>query len=692
MTQPMPAPRVVVPLVFVLLLVAPLVACQSPQPADRHGALRTEALGRASEDMETPMPGLPSEGPAALPAPLVTPPVAPGVEAPPLGPAPLSIAEAVALALPGWDIEFALSHPDDPPARADRRLQTHFRGGTLEQFLNWIERTWNLAAEAPAPGLIELSTRRLEAWGVSHWMPPPAGQGVGSLGGGGGLGGSTNAQGLQGGLGGPQGGQSVGQGQTAQSSGFAGGGGADQSRTEALDALVVRLAQIAGDSAENTSGAAPDGGTREDSGGRVWVNQAAGLLHLWAAPRQLAAMRPLLRQYGARPVPRELEAMMTRGHFRLRMSLVRIAVNNSRNASLRLEESLQAVMPAESLVGSNGLLDFESESTLSGGSIDFGAEAEFKRGEEVFAEGSSQALARREQAIEAQERAIEAEQAAVERMAERVNARLDRLRGDQSDGEDAAISAEVAREISELEKQSDRLNNESDELAWQAARLGVSAANAAALASRIADTNEARWTRALSLTLALGSAYGEAETTQSVVIDAQHGQSHPVQVGNERVFIGSITQTANLNFSQTSAAPETKHEGLSMVLLPWLEDRRCVRVALVLNNTGVASIERFNVGENELRIPQMSVQSWSAERQLCDGAPAIIARFKLTTRDRDSGGAPVPGGRQIPLSRTSASRSVEYLLMLQAVLPPAWQAQPAAGWTGSTGWAGGAAR
>ena len=244
----------------------------------------------------------------------------------------LTLTQCVEYMLPDWETKVFTAHPEDPfpPIGESRRVR--FRGGSLAQFLETLSEIWDVDVSSPHVGLVHVESRRLEPWLVTHWMQPPL-----APGGGGGT------QGMTGQTGSRQ--QNRGGNQWQQGSSGAGGaatgsGGSVSTELvaapgEGLEMLMRRLVELAGG----------QDGTSERS---VWLNAEAGLLYIWAPRSVRRAMRPLLLNYGARPLAAdpELLTMMTRGHFRLRLVLVRIASNDDRNIGLQWEESLQAIFPS----------------------------------------------------------------------------------------------------------------------------------------------------------------------------------------------------------------------------------------------------------------------------------------------------------------------------------------------------------
>ena len=580
----------------------------------------------------------------------------------------LSLEEAVRYMLPDWEFEVLLAHPNDPAPKVNERRKVVFYGGTIEKYLAALSLIWNVDVTMPYVGKVSLATRSLESWLVTHWMEPPMGAG-----GGGSVGGS-NQQGFN------QGSDFQQQDAGNQQSGFGGGvggyAGAAQGAPvvaeagEGLEMLVEQLRKLV----VNESGG-------DEGEGAVWLNKEVGLLHVWAPPRERAGMRPLLMEYGARRVAAdpELLSTMIRGHFRVRLVLVRFSGNRERSAGLQWEESLQALLPSGSILGGipasgfggNVLSDSLSVSrsvTVGGSGAAIGAGGEFEQGSPTFPTRSRFDLLSQIDEQEAMQRAIEIDRDRTEADLERINARIDALRAENVDGSDGS----VARELRTLEIQSEKMTAEVQGLTRELGLAGLRAARAQSWLDRVTESNERGWRRSLGLVVALGSVHGETNVSQKISIDARHGRPINLQIGTERIFIGEINETISQGLSQTGARPETRLEGLSLVMRPWLEGRRCVRIGVALSNSGVTSIASFNVGGNELAIPQMAIQTWASERRLCDAQPAVLARFKIETRNSSQGGLPVPFGREVTLQRSGMGNSEEYLLLLQVLPPPSW--------------------
>ena len=595
----------------------------------------------------------------------------------------LSLAESIEFLLPDWELDIVLEHPNDDPIDLGQRRDVRFRGGSLNQFLVYLSRAWNLDITSPNTGTIAVSSRRLEAWLVTHWMRPP--QGVESAGSsGGGLGGQSNNTTNQTDDRGDQNDQNV--------SGGRGGSAATANAFAGLNKLVSRLAQLAARRAE--AGAIDLGSDAgADSGSSfslsetdaVWVSEESGVLFIWAKPNALRSMRPLLEQYGAVAVATdpELLRMMARGNFRLRLSLIRISVNNDRNASLRWEESLQAVIPSGSATsglpgygyGTGGTSRVDGQVTIGLGGEGLAGQigTGLTRDRPVYPFGTRADLQTEQQRQMAYQQAVALDRDRTESDLGVIEGRIEEVEG-QLGGQ--TLNA-AQRKIADAEVET--LRNSAATLAAQVATLGrevavagIRAATAGTWLDRITEADQRSWQRTEQLLVNLGSAHGETQIVQTASINARHGRLHPLQVGSERTYLSHVSQTVSQSFSQTAAEPETRLEGLALSMLPWLESRRCVRVGLALENSGVTSIASFAVAGTQLAIPQMAVQSWRAELRLCDAEPAVVARFKLESRTSTGGGLPVFGGRELPLSRSKTSSSEEYLLLVQAVLPAEW--------------------
>lgn len=650
---------------------------------NRAGSDAGAALERVRQDMagegeageSAAAPSLPADW---VPDPVVGRPEAtPAIRIGPMRPAELSFRECVAYALPNWDIEVVLAHRSDKPVRLDERRAFRFNGGGLAAFLARLEQTWDLAVTAPSTGQLEVSTRRVEVWLVTHWMRPPeavGGPGIGADSGFEGQNGDEAAQNRR----------------SSDGRAASGGSGSTQLTAEAFDGLgklVSRLARIAGHS--QLEGVQPadggnEGGSVAGESESVWINEEAGLLYAWASPNALRAMRPLLTRYGARPVAADPEvlAMMTWGHFRLRLSLIRVSVTNDRNASLRWSENLQAVLPAGAATtglsgygygdGGTGRLNVAGSAALGAEGVSASLGMGEIRNRAVYPYGTRSDLTSEQQRQLAYQEAINIDRSRTQADLDALQSRISDLETDLDSGLNGGDSAQARRELTALKNQAAGLRSRLVDLGEEAARAAARAARAGAWLARITEADERAWARSLETLVSLGSAHGHTETVQTVSINARHGQLHPLQVGSERTYIGRIQQNISQSFSQQSAEPETRLEGLALSMLPWLESRRCVRVGLALQNSGVTSIATFAVGGTQLAIPQMAVQTWRAEYRLCDAEPAVVARFKLASRTRSGGGIPVWGDREVPLGRQAMEGSEEYLLLVQAVLPPEW--------------------
>lgn len=660
-----------------------LAGCSLPAPDTGESArLARESLLEESEGGI----GAPELPPDWVPDPVMGPPQAhPAIEVAAMRPASLSFRECVDYALPGWDVEVVFAHQLDKPVDLDERRRFRFTGGALAAFLGALEKTWDLAVTAPSAGQLEVSSRRVETWLITHWMRPP------ELAGGSGTGGSG-----QGGFGGNQQQQQQ-EFDNNRRRDDTGGIGSSQLTAEAFEGLaklVTRLARIAEQSQIRSEGAQRtqvtgrnDGETRitDSEAESVWVNEEAGLLYAWASPNALRAMRPLLRRYGARRVAADPEvlAMMTHGYLRFRLSLVRVSISNDRNMSLRWEEGLQAVLPGGTTTtglsgygygaGGTSRIDATGSAVVGGEGLTASLGLDEERDRAVYPFGTRNDLSGEQQRILAYQQAVtidrERTEADLAVLEGRIGDLETALNGDRLSGGERALAE---RELANLRGKAGDLAVDVVELGEEISRAAARAANVGAWLERITEADERSWQRSLRTLLSLGSAHGETETMQTVSIYVRHGQLHPVQVGSELTYLGRVQQSISQSFSQQSAEPETRLEGLALSMLPWLESRRCVRVGLALQNSGVTSVATFPVGDTQLVIPQMAVQTWRAEQRLCDAKPMVVARFKLTSQTRTRGGIPLFGDREIPTSRSLDVESSEYLLLAQAVLPAEW--------------------
>ncbi|MYJ73673.1 MAG: hypothetical protein F4089_00660 [Gammaproteobacteria bacterium] len=607
----------------------------------------------------------PERPPDLAPAPIVGRPETAPLRVEPIAGVDLTLRQAVEYLLPGWELSVVLAHPSDPAPPLSEARRIRFRGGTLDQFLRTLTELWDLDVTSPHVGSIQVASRSLEPWLVTHWMEPPE-----APAGGGGVqrGGQTQAAG-----------QTQSQQQGAGGAGAGGGGVAVELVAEpgaGLDVLIDRLRELA---------------SRNDANGEdsVWLNAEAGLLYTWAPPSVRRAMRPLLMQYGARPVAAdpELLAMMTRGQFRLRMVLVRLSSSRDRNVGLQWEEGLQAIFPSgRSVLGvpdvGYGGPAREDRLTGSGmfsigsGGLRIGGEAAYDRDAVTFPFGSRWDLASESSRRQAMERVIELERDRTQADLDRVGARiaeLERLReAARDDNSSVTFGTSESSELSALSRERADINESIVDLTQELGHAALRTAQSHEWLNRVTEGAERDLTRSLSLLASLGSAQGRTQVAQTISIDARHGRPVPLRIGSERTYLASISETVTQSFLTTSAQPETRLEGLDVIMRPWLEGRRCVRVGLALTNSGITSVATFSVGDTDLSIPQMAVQTWVSERRLCDSRPALLGRFKLESSVRTRSGLPLFAGRDLPLSSDQQGSAEEYLLLLQVLLPPEW--------------------
>ena len=654
------------PKVLLALLALAAAGC-SPMGGHESGLAGKKVREQYETDLsESAAEERPERATDFIPVPLVGRPEALPLQVDPIPGVDLTLRHCVEYMLPDWEIRIVLAHPEDPsPMVGDSRL-VRFRGGSLDQFLQAVSDTWDVDVSSPHVGLIEVASRQLEPWLVTHWMQPPqAGAGGGA------------AQ-----IGTVQGGnrQDSGRNQTGGgiASGAEGSAGADlvAEPGEGLDLLIERLRELAGGSGQNG----------ENS---VWLNAEAGLLYIWAPPSIRRSMRPLLRQYGARPVAAdpELLTMMTRGQFRLRLVLVRLASSNGRDVGLQWEESLEAILPSGRSVpdvpdigyggpAREGRLTGLGNLELGQGGLVLGGSAEYDRDSVTFPFGSRWELASEAARQDAMRQVIELERRRTaddlarveERIADLETRRLEDLTGDS----DEAFSAAESAELTALQLERTRIGGAIADLAKEAGLAALRGAQAQDWLDRVTEGAERDLRRSLSLLASLGSAHGQTQIAHTVSIDARHGRPLPLRVGSERTYLASISETVSESFSTSSANPETRLEGLDLVMRPWLEGRQCVRVGVSLTSSGITSFASFRVSGTELSIPQMAVQTWVSERRLCDSRPALLGRFKLESSVRSRSGLPFPGGRQVPLNSSAQGDVEEYLLLLQVLLPPEW--------------------
>ena len=654
----------------VVLLAIALAGC-SPM-----GGGNTDVAGRKvkeqyeaglSESVSEERPGRPSD---FVPAPIIGRPEAVPLQVDPVPGVELTLIKCVEYMLPDWETKIEFAHPEDPYPAVGEARQVRFRGGSLEQFLQALSDSWDVDVSSPHVGLIHVASRRLEPWLVTHWMQPPG------------------APGAPGGGGGPQSGnQQQAWGNNQQQGNNAGGGGSlgatgsvaaglVAAPGQGLETLLRRLRELTGNR---------DAGSESS----VWLNAEAGLLYIWAPPSARRAMRPLLLNYGARPVAAdsELLTMMTRGQFRLRLVLVRISSNNDRNVGLQWEESLQAIFPSgRSVLGVPDIgyggparedrLDGRGNFRFGQGGLEIGAEASYDRDSVTYPFGSRWELATERGRQDAMQQVIELERQRTEVDFLRVRSRIAELEAKRATNltseSNGSFSAEEASELSALRVEVDKISGTIADLTQEMGLAAVRSAQAQEWLDRVTEGAERDLRRSLSLLASLGSAHGQIKIAHTVSIDARHGRPLPLRVGSERTYLASISETVSESFSTTSATPETRLEGLDLVMRPWLEGRQCVRVGLALTSSGITSVASFTVAGTNLSIPQMAVQTWVSERRLCDSRPALLGRFKLESSMRSRSGLPVFGGRQVPLSSTKGEDTEEYLLLLQVLLPPEW--------------------
>ena len=643
-----------------------LSSCSIPPP----DAQITPYLDAMAAPDETELPQLPDDW---VPAPVVGRPDPLPIEVDPIPQADLTLEQCIRFMLPEWDLEVVLAHPSDPELPLDEVRSVRFRGGSLVEFMRYLALRWDVDVSSPYVGQIQVSSRSLEAWLVTHWMEPPMGSG------GGGISGGVGARQSGGQSGGEQGGeQSQGGGGGGGISGGGGGSGGDLVATvgESLGVLLRRLRELAGD---------PD----EQSEQSVWVNAEAGLLYIWAAPNARRAMRPLLANYGARPIGTdpELIAMMTRGQFRMRLVLVRLATTRDRTVGIQWEESLRTVFPAgRSLLGvpevglggvaREGRVSATGEWIVGEGGVSFGLSGGRSRNTPTFASGSSWELANERGRQDAMQSVIALERSRTQVDLDRVGTRINELETLRetaaTDGAQVVFGASHVAELNILLDKSSTLQNSIADLTREFGLAAVRTARLDDWLARITKSDERDWMRSLSLLASLGSAHGDTEVKHEISIDVRHGRPVVLRMGSERTYLAQVTSTISQTFSQQAATPETRLEGLDLTMRPWLEGRRCIRVGLQLNNSGITSVASFVVAGTELVIPQMAVQEWASERRLCDSRPALLARFKLKTSVTSESGLPFFGDRQVPLSTGRQGSSEEYLLLLQALLPAEW--------------------
>ena len=584
----------------------------------------------------------------------------PGVE--------LTLRQCVEYMLPNWEARIVLEHPHDPDLTIDERRQVRFQGGTLEQFLQALSDSWDVDVSSPHVGVIDIASRKLEPWLVTHWMKPP----VSPASGGGTQRGSEQRNDQDG---------------RRQQSGNQGRGGATGSVTaelvatpgEGLDMLLSRLRELTNES----------GSESEDEDSSAWLNAETGLLYVWARPSVRRIMRPLLLQYGARPVSSdpELLNMMTRGQFRLRLVLVRIASSADRNVGLQWEEGLNAVFPLGRSVMGVPQVGYggpaREERLFGAGSVALGGDgfrvggvANYDRDAVTFPFGSRWDLASERDRQSAMQRVVELERQRTQADLARVQRRITELQSERDralgDGDGATFSQEQANELSALTMERERIESVLADLAQEMGLAALRSTQAQEWLDRVAEGAERDLSRSLSILASLASAHGQTQIAQTISIDARHGRPLPLRIGSERTYLASISETVSETFSTSSANPETRLEGLDLVMRPWLEGRQCVRVGVALTNSGITSVATFAVSGTELSIPQMAVQTWVSERRLCDSRPALLGRFKLESTIRSRSGVPVFGGRQIPLSSDKQGSAEEYLLLLQVLLPAEW--------------------
>ena len=646
------------PNALVALLAIALAGCApmggSPELAGSRVKEQVEAGLNESASEERP-----EHLPDFVPTPIIGRPEAIPLRVDPVPGVELTLTQCVEYMLPDWETRVILAHPKDSSPPVGEARQVRFRGGSFEQFLQALSDSWDVDVSSPHVGLIQVASRRLEPWLVTHWMQPPVAPGTG---------------------GGSQSGNRQ-QGNSAGGGGALGAAGSVAAELvavpgEGLELLMRRLRELAGDSDESSERS-------------VWLNAEAGLLYIWAPPSARRSMRPLLLHYGARPLAAdpELLTMMTRGQFRLRLVLVRIASSNDANVGLQWEESLQAIFPAgRSVLGvpDVGFGGPAREDQLGGagnfalgqGGLQIGATAAYNRDSVTFPFGSRWELATERDRQDAMQQVIELERQRTGADLSRVQTRVAELEqerlGSLDGGANDTFGEAEASELSALRLEFDKISGAIADLSKELGLATLRSAQAQEWLNRVTEGAERDLSRSLSLLASLGSAHGQTHIAHTISIDARHGRPLPVRVGSERTYLASISETVSESFSTTSAIPETRLEGLDLVMRPWLEGRQCVRVGLALTSSGITSVSTFTVAGTNLSIPQMAVQTWVSERRLCDSRPAMLGRFKLESSVRSRSGLPILGGRQVPLSSDTRGNAEEYLLLLQVLLPPEW--------------------
>ena len=659
-------------LTMAALLAMVLTGC-SPFDSDAGAARREKEKYEQGlrESVEEERSERPSD---VVPSPVLGRPAAAPLRVDPVPGVNLTLSQCVEYMLPNWETRVVLAHRQDPDLLLDRPMQVKFRGGSLEQFLEALSETWDVDVSSPHVGLVQIASRRLEPWLVTHWMQPPTASGESA---------AIQRGPAQGGS--SQDGTSGNQQSRQQQRGSAGGGLASTGSVtanlaaqpgEGLSILIRRLRELAGEN---------DG----DGESSVWLNAESGLLYIWARPSMRRAMRPLLIQYGARPLASdpELLTMMTRGQFRLRLVLVRIASSNNRNVGLQWEEGLHTIFPTgrsvmgvpevgyggpareDRLVGTGNVL-------LGANGLQIGGTAAYDRDAVTFPFGSRWELATEQSRQASLQRVIELERQRTQADLSRVERRITELEADRAasraDNSSVSFGATQESELSALRLERGKIVDAIADLAREIGLAALRSTQAQEWLDRVNEGAERDLTRSLSLLASLGSAHGQTQVAQTISIDARHGRPLPLRIGSERTYLASISETVSESFSTTAANPETRLEGLDLVMRPWLEGRQCVRVGLALTNSGITSVASFSVSGTELSIPQMAVQTWVSERRLCDTRPALLGRFKLESSIRTRSGLPLFGARQVPLSSDQQGASEEYLLLLQVLLPPEW--------------------
>ena len=626
---------------------------------------------RVKQQYETELSESAAEERPERPADFVPRPVVGRPEAMPLQVEPvlgveLTLNQSVEYMLPGWETKVVFAHGEDqyPPVGEPRRVR--FPGGSLGQFLQALSDTWDVDVFSPHVGVVHVASRRLEPWLVTHLMQPPAAPGGGSA-----YGGSNQAGNRP---------------QTQQQQNSAAGGGV------AVGSVAAELVAEAGEGLETLMRRLRElsAGGNEDNERSVWLNAEAGLLYVWAPPSARRAMRPLLLQYGARPLAAdpELLTMMTRGQFRLRLVLVRLASTNDRNVGLQWEESLEAIFPAgRSVLGvpdvgydgyaREGRLLGAGDFMLGTNGLQLGGEVTHDRNAVTFPFGTRWELASERSRQDAMRQVIGLEKERTEADFLRVNSRIGELeekrRVSIDSGPGNTFSSAEARELNALQLEREKIRTAIEDLTKEAGLAALRSAQADQWLARVTEGAERDMRRSLSLLASLGSSHGQTQIAHTVSIDARHGRPLPLRVGSERTYLASISETVSQSFSTTAATPQTRLEGLDLVMRPWLEGRQCVRVGLALTSSGVTSVASFAVAGTELAIPQMAVQTWVSERRLCDSRPALIGRFKLESSMHSRTGVPFFGERQVPLNSDVRGNAEEYLLLLQVLLPPEWE-------------------